>query len=122
MITWQTYCKQNVALAIPIFLSSCSVMLCSIGSAKIVSFHVTENWYLLGLFLPISYIILGILESGRVCSLRSSATLHHSKDLISTLWRFVWIHAGLIGLLLIILSVLFLLCCKLSLYFYKFYF
>lgn len=73
-LSWKELLKSNLSIAIPIILSSVIVMGCSIDSAQIVSFKSGENWYFLGLFLPINYVILGLLESGRLCSIRNASS------------------------------------------------
>ena len=108
MVSLKTLCKQNLTVAIPIMASSCAVMLCAIGSAQIVSAHAKVNWYFLGLFLPISFVILGLLESGRLCALRCASLSHKSSTLLWQLRHFALIHAGFIIILMLMLSLIFL--------------
>jgi Na+-driven multidrug efflux pump len=70
--------KDNLALAIPILIANVAVIGGGIVSARIVAYGDPINWYLLGLFLPINYLALGLLESGRVCSILTVNS--HNKD------------------------------------------
>lgn len=61
---------ENLKIAIPIFLSGSTVMVSGMISANIVSYSNGHNWFLLGQYLPINYIVFALLEAGRVCSMR----------------------------------------------------
>ena len=72
-------------------------------SARVISYHDVNNWYLLGLFMPVSYVILGLLESGRVCSLRAVT----NKEEPAKWWSQLFFFIGLYALVLLILSLVF---------------
>jgi Na+-driven multidrug efflux pump len=80
--------KDNLALAFPILFSSLVVIGSAMINAKIVAYSSYEAWYLLGLFLPLGYLALGLLEAGRVCAIRtinSSSTFSFSLKRLRTL-------------------------------------
>lgn len=92
--------KNNIALAIPILISSIAVMGSAIINARIVGYANPNNWYLLGLYLPVNYLVLGLLESGRVCSIRAiNSSSEHKINLSRTLQLTV-----LFGLIFLLLS------------------
>ena len=71
--------KQMLFIAFPILLSNLFVIGASIVNARIVAYDNINNWYLLGLYLPISYIVLGFLEAGRVSSIMGINSSAESK-------------------------------------------
>ncbi len=69
--------KQTVTIAVPILISSIAVLVSVITNATTVSHANVSNWYILTCYLPISHLILGLLESGRVCCITGIGK--HSK-------------------------------------------
>lgn len=96
--------RPNIALAISILISSIAVMGSAIINARIVGYVNSNNWYLLGLYLPINYLVLGLLESGRVCSIRAinstdDTQLNLNRTLqLAILFSFIFFLLGLSAL------------------------
>ncbi len=104
---WKEMLKRNLSIAIPIIISSVIVMSCSIGSAEMVSYDSEENWYFLGLFLPINYVMLGLLESGRLCSIRNASSKKSENVELERTYLIAGIHAFFIIAMILLLSIIF---------------
>jgi Na+-driven multidrug efflux pump len=124
---WKNLIRNNLSIAIPIIISSMIVMGCSIDSAQMVSFHSEKNWYFLGLFLPINYVMLGLLESGRLCSIRNASSKKSECFELERTYLIAGMHAFFIIVLIAAAAAIFF--CKLDsfyikpedhLYFFKF--
>lgn len=106
-ILWKKLIKNNLSIAIPIIISSMIVVGCSIDSAQMVSFHSEKNWYFLGLFLPINYIMLGLLESGRLCSIRNASSKKSEFFELERTYLIAGIHALFIAVLILFAAIIF---------------
>lgn len=97
----------NLRIALPLLFSNIAVIGCSLLSAQIVSYSNLHNWYILGLFLPISYIILGLLESSRVCSIRGINSISHRDHFFNLIIFLIFSYTLIILILTILVKFIF---------------
>lgn len=94
----------NIKIALPLLISNVAVIGCSLISAKIVSYSDLHNWFILGLFLPINYIILGLLESSRVCSIRGISLMYHQDQFFNLILFLVFSYTFIILILSMVIK------------------
>lgn len=88
-----------LAIALPILVSSLSVMASSIVNIRLVAYNHPQTWYVLGLFLPVSYLILGLLEAGRVCSIQSIVFSQNAQANAQRIYSLILFFACMLALL-----------------------